>query len=254
VSVLTTPGKHVGGLLGTRESAHEAGYALEPAAEWLRTEDFAWDATTLLQASLMQAVTSAPVPGDPSGSDGRLVAIVQTPGLVLTWDPPTNVAACDPPATAGTTTESVCALVAPTALWHRGDGQAFAARAELPVWLSALAQRHEPDAVATIPDLLALARGLARRGFEPTVLEGVTELDDGVRVVGRAGEDAVVAVGIAPRSPWVFPYSDGAPWDLVDGPRVVALAPGSAVKLRAANRVPSPVDLRRTIVFRHAVH
>jgi hypothetical protein len=82
------------------------------------------------------------------------------------------------------------------------------------------------------------------------VLEGVTELDEGVRVVGRAGEDEVVAVGLGPKPPWVFPYTDGIPWDLGDPPRVVELQPGLAVKLASSPRQSAPIEKRRTVVFR----
>jgi hypothetical protein len=86
------------------------------------------------------------------------------------------------------------------------------------------------------------------------VLEGVTELADGVRVTGRAGEDAVVAVGIVPKPPWVFPYTDAVPWDLGDAPRVVELRPGATVKLISSPPPNAPLDKRRTIVFRRAAH
>ena len=115
-----------------------------------------------------------------------------------------------------------------------------------------LEAHSEPDAAACISELLALTRRLTRDGFEPTVLEGVTELPDGIRVVGRAGEDAIVAVGLAPKSPWAIPYTDGVPWDLGDAPRIVALQPGLAVKLGSSPPPSAPLDKRRTVVFRHA--
>ena len=73
-----------------------------------------------------------------------------------------------------------------------------------------------------------------------------------MRVVGRAGEDAIVAVGLGPKPPWAFPYSDAVPWDLGDEPRVVALQPGLAVKLTSTPPPNAPIEKRRTIVFRHA--
>ena len=84
------------------------------------------------------------------------------------------------------------------------------------------------------PSASLLARRLLRDGFEATVFEGVTELPEGVRVVGRAHEDAIVAVGLLPKAPWAVPYSDATPWDLGDTPRVISLDPGLAVKLVAA--------------------
>jgi hypothetical protein len=117
-----------------------------------------------------------------------------------------------------------------------------------------LEPHHEPDAIARVPELVTLARRLARAAFQPTLLEGVTELPDGVRVVGRAGEDAIVAMGLGPRAPWVFPYTDGLPWDLGDSPRVVALQPGAAVKLASSPPSNAPIEKRRTIVFRRIAH
>jgi hypothetical protein len=146
----------------------------------------------------------------------------------------------------------VCAVAAPVSWWRKTDAPAAFAQAPLPFWLSLLDSHHEPDAIARIPELLALARRLLHAGFEPTVLEGVTELNEGVRVVGRAGEDQVVAVGLGPKPPWVFPYTDGLAWDLGDPPRIVALQPGLAVKLASSPPPNAPLEKRRTIVFRHA--
>jgi hypothetical protein len=138
--------------------------------------------------------------------------------------------------------------------WRRNDGVASAARAKWPLWLSWLEPHHEPDAVARIPELLTLARRLARDGFEPTEFESVTELADGVRVVGRAGEDAIVAVGLVGKPPWVFPYTDGIAWDLGDAPKIVPLKPGASVKLAASPPPNVTPDKRRTVVFRRPMH
>jgi hypothetical protein len=70
-------------------------------------------------------------------------------------------------------------------------------------------------------------------------------------VVGRAGEDAVVAVGLVPARPWVLPYTDRIPWDLGDAPRVVKVSPGDTVKLTASPIPALPLSARRTVVFRH---
>ena len=126
------------------------------------------------------------------------------------------------------------------------------ARAPYPFWLSTFEAHREPDATARVVELLSLARRLTRDGFEPTVLQGVTELANGIRVVGRAGEDAIVAVGVGSKPPWVFPYTDGVPWDLGDNPRVTPLQPGASVTLSASPAPNIPVDQRRTIVFRRA--
>jgi hypothetical protein len=255
VLVLAAPAVRVGGLLGVRECADAAGLPVAPEATWLRDDDLGWDAEALLRASALPGVTSAPLPGEPGAPDARVTALVSSRPARVASAPATVTVACDPPPSAAAVVhESVCAASAPLAWWRVGDAAAAAARAPLPFWLSALEPHHEADAIARVPELVALARRLGRAGFEPTLLEGVTELPDGVRIVGRAAEDAVVAVGIAPRQPWVFPYSDGVPWDLGDAPRVIALQPGASVKLVASPAPNAPLEKRRTIVFRRAAH
>jgi hypothetical protein len=254
VMVLSAPAPRVGGLLGTVDCARDAGYSVATSARWLAEADAAWDAAAILRASALVGVTSGPLPETPGARDTRVAALVVPHGRAA-WDPPDATRACLPPPGDGTTfDESVCVFASPVALWKRVDSSGASARAPLPVWLSSLATRDEPDAIARIPELLALARQLSRMGFEPTVLEGVTELKDGVRVVGRAGEDAVVAVGLAPKRPWVFPYTDKVPWDLGDAARVVPLSPGTTVTLTTSPAPEVPVDRRRTVIFRHAVH
>jgi hypothetical protein len=252
VAVLSVPAARIGGILGMRESAEAAGLTLPPEATWLRGEDLAWDAGSLLRASGGTDVTAGPLAGEPGPPDARVIAL----SLAISPDPsvvsePSGVAvACDPPRAPGVQ-QTVCAQAAPVSWFKKKDeGLAGAARASLPVWLSTLQGRKEVDAMARIPELLALTRRLARRGFEATALEGVTELPDGVRVVGRAGEDAVVAVGLVPRPPWVLPYTDGVPWDLGDEPRVVAVKPGDDVKLTMSPLPNAPLNTRRTVVFR----
>ena len=254
IVVLSAPAKRLGGLLGASECAHDAGYTVAPAATWLPQEDGAWDAADILRASALDGVASGPVAAAPGSKDVRLAAFVYSPPARVAWDPPTESSSCQP-ALGGTSSieQSVCAFAAPVSVWRPGDGSVAFARASVPVWLSSLGARSEPDAVARMPELLALARQLTREGFEPTVLEGVTELRDGVRVVGRAGEDAVVAVGLAPKPPWVFPYTDSIPWDLGDSPRVLSLQPGTAVTLKSSPAPDVPLDRRRTVVFRRAI-
>ncbi len=253
--VLSAPAVHLGGLLGAREGARDAGYTVSHEASWLSATDQGWEATSILRASSVTEITTGPVSTTPGATDARVAAIVASPGAAVTWDPSLAAVACDPPLAApgGRMSESVCVPTIASTLWQKGDAPSFAARGATPVWMATLAQRHEPDAVALLPELLALARRLSREGFEPTTFEGVTELTSGVRVVGRAGEDAVVAVGLVPNPPWVQPYSDGPPWDLGDTPRVVPLQPGAAVMLGAAARASTPIDKRRTVVFRHSI-
>jgi hypothetical protein len=248
-AMLSVPATRIGGLLGLRELAESAGLALPAPSTWLRPGDRAWDATVLLQASGATDVVSAPLRVDPEAPDPRVVALSLAPEAAAISEPAGVVIACDPPLAqaAGAT---VCAHSAPVSWFNRSDAAAGAARGSLPVWLTILEGHRELDAVARIPEILALTRRLAREGFEPTALEAVTELPDGVRVTGRAGEDAVVALGLVPKPPWVLPYTDGIPWDLGDAPREVPLKPGDSVKLATSPPPDAPLATRRTVVFR----
>jgi hypothetical protein len=253
VIILSGPAARLGGVLGARECAETAGVHLASDAIWLRDEDLAWDATSVLQASGLSGITSAELPAAPAAATSDVMALALSPSARVASEPASATVACDPPLRSPPDQRaSVCVAAAPVSFWRTTDARTAAAHAPLPLWLSLLASHHEPDAVARLPELLTLVRRLVREGFEPTVLEGVTELQDGVRVVGRAGEDQIVAVGLGPRPPWVFPYTDGVPWDLGDAPRVITLQPGSAVKLASTPPSNAPLEKRRTIVFRHA--
>ncbi|MGH7285306.1 MAG: hypothetical protein ACRELY_27600, partial [Polyangiaceae bacterium] len=75
-------------------------------------------------------------------------------------------------------------------------------------------------------------------------------------VLGRAGEDSIVAVGAAPQAPWLVPYTDGAAWSIDGEPRVIPLAPGVRITLKpsvGSAGFNGGLESRRTIVFRHAV-
>ncbi len=256
VAVLKAPALRIGGLLGARECAESVGVTIAPEATWLGAADLPWDAEVLLRASGLSDVTSSPLRVEPGPPDARVVGLALAPDAGVVSEPEGVVIACDPPLAAGAR-ESLCAHSAPVSWFNKKDAPAGSARGSLPVWLSPLEGRREIDAVARIPELLALTRRLARDGFEPTSLEGVTELPDGVRIVGRAGEDAVVAVGLEPKPPWALPYFEavkgGVPWDLGDAPGEVALKPGDAVKLTSSPPSTAPLAARRTVVFRHAV-
>jgi hypothetical protein len=253
VVVLSAPAPRIGGLLGARECADVAGIPIASSAAWMGEDDLAWDAAALLRASALGDVAVAPLPAVPGVPDRRVASLVLSQSATVASDPANVAVACDPPldVNAGSR-ETVCAHAAPVAWWRKGEAPAFAARASLPQWLSVLETHAEPDAIARIPELLSLARRLKRDGFEPTTLEGVSELPDGVRVMGRAGEDAIVAVGVGPKAPWTFPYTDHVPWDLGDSPVAVAVKPGESVKLTASPAPNAPADKRRTVIFRHA--
>jgi hypothetical protein len=122
-----------------------------------------------------------------------------------------------------------------------------------PFWLAALDDDLDKDALQAELKLLALARRLTSERFEVTMFTGVSELSTGrIAVLGRARDDAVVAVEIAKAPPWVMTYSDAAPWTLDGEPREVPLAPGARVTLTATPRPDTDTKQRRTIVFRRA--
>src|SRR5262249_41747442 len=151
----------------------------------------------------------APVAIEPGPKDARIVALVLSPSAAVAYEPAAAPAACDPAASdEHALRELLCFSATPVAWWRRNHAPASVPRASIPFWLSMLESRREPDVLARIPALLALARRLNRVGFEATTLEGVTEVPGGVRIAGRADEDAIVAVGLGPNSPWVFPYTD----------------------------------------------
>jgi hypothetical protein len=108
----------------------------------------------------------------------------------------------------------------------------------------------DPELTKSLVALLILARRLRGDGFEPTTLAGVVEEPSGVSVIGRAGDDAVVAVGLGPTPPYVFPYSDAQEWQLAGEPRVVDLKPGERAVLSSVQPPAAAKELRRTVVFR----
>lgn len=250
--VLSVPSARIGGLLGTEETLALADVHVAPGATWLRDADLGWEATVVLRASALAGVKTADLPAEPGPASIEVTALARSGGTQVATEPAGAVVACDPALDVTDERSIVCASAAPVSWWRRGDAPGATARAPLPFWLSMLEPHHEPDAIARVPELLSLARLLVRQGFEPTVLEGVTELPEGVRVVGRAGEDAIVAVGLLPKAPWVVPYSDAVAWDLGDLPRIVDLQPGVAVKLVATPPPNTPPEKRRTVVFRRS--
>ncbi len=120
------------------------------------------------------------------------------------------VACATPLDVASGSRETLCALAGPRLLVAEATrpppARSLAAR-----WLSLLESHHEPDAIARVPELLALARRLAARRLRADHAGGRH------RAAGRRarrrprGEDAIVAVGLGPKPPWVYPYTDHAP-------------------------------------------
>jgi hypothetical protein len=245
VLVVAAPASRIGGLLGAREWAARAGQP-DPTT-WVNDEDLTLDAVATLRASALPDVTEGPPrPG------ARFVALSLRATGTLARDVSPSAAApeCSPSLDSGRL-ESICAQ-AGAQQWLAAAGETLGlAGAPTPFWLDALEDRVDQGALQAELKLLALARRLTSEGFEVTMFSGVTELTAGrIVVLGRARDDAVVAIEIATVAPWVMPYSDAAPWTLDGDPREVPLAPGGRVTLTASPHPEVEAKQRRTIVFR----
>lgn len=246
VEVLLVPAERAGGLVGLRELAARAGIA--PASLVVPPGDHGWDAKALLVASAfpesLVAIANAPeIPVDP---EARVVALSLDRPLGLASDAADGVYSfCDAPLDRAT---SALCVFSGANRWHGTSGGL--ARAKLPFWLFGLQRAVDPAALKVEAELVALARQLRRDGFEPTTIEAVTETEAGAEVLGRADEDGVVVLALAPVSPWAFPCSDGPVWKLGGPPHVVPLAPLQRREVKAQGKLP-PRTLRRTVVFRH---
>jgi hypothetical protein len=254
VGILVAPAARIGGLLGLSEIARAAGVTLAPEAALVGGADHGWNARELLLASAIPEtlISLANAPDLGTDPEARIIALsVDKPGT-LTSDSPDGVFSfCAPPI--DRSTGSLC-VFSGAQKWRLDGAQAAGlARAKLPFWLFALQSVSEPAGLKVETELIALARRLRRDGFEPTTIEAVTEVDKGAEVLGRANEDAMVVVGLAPTDPWVFPYSDGAPWTLGGEPRVVPIKPLERITVTTTARLPAKAT-RRTIVFRRQKH
>ncbi len=255
VTVARTQAARIAGLLGLKERV-QRGAIFSPFTAWVAAEDLAWDAVQTLRGS---AVSDADVAlqgtetESKAGGDPRLVAVSILQGGSFVADRRGDVPYfCHPKPDSGAL-ETLCAQLRPQTWRQTGAlGSVGLAQAPLPFWLTVFAEVKEPELVKSLVALLILARRLQGDGFEPTTLAGVAEEQSGVSVTGRGGDDAVVAVGLGPKAPWVFPYSDGDEWQLAGEPRVVELKPGERAVLSSVQPPTVPKEQRRTVVFRRA--
>ena len=257
LAVLTVPAARVGGLSGLREAAEDAGMPLQAAT--VPARDRGWSAKQLLLASAIPEtlITVSNAPDLGVDAEARIIALSMEKPNALVPDTPADVFSfCDPPLT--TALATVCVFSGPQK-W-RVDGanvDGGVARAKLPFWLFGLQGVSEPAALKVETTLVTLARRLRREGFEPTTIDAVTELDKGAEVLGRAGEDAMVVVGLAQAAPWAFPYTDGPAWTIEGEPRVIPIKPLERVTVStttpAAARTLPPKAGRRTVVFRRQI-
>jgi hypothetical protein len=256
VTIARAQASRVGGLLGLKERVQRKA-AFLPFTAWVGAEELAWDAVQALRGSAVGEATialSGTETESRAGGDPRIVAISLLQGGSFVSDRRGDVPYfCHPRAETGAL-EMLCAQLAPQTWRQTGAlGSVGIAQAPLPFWLTIFAEVKDPELAKSLVALLILARRLHGDGFEPTTLVGVVEEASGVNVTGRGGDDAVVAVGLGPKAPWVFPYSDGQEWQLAGEPRVVELKPGERVVLSSVQTPTVPKEQRRTVVFRRAV-
>lgn len=254
VTVLAAPAADLGGHSGVRDAARASGITL--ASLTIPAGDRSWDAKQLLVASQVPEaiIGTASTPDVPLEADARVVALsFETPGALVPELGDDVYSFCEP-ALDERSTHALCIFSGPQR-WRPAGAEAVGglARSKLPAWLFTMRGASDPVALKAMTQLLGLARRLGREGFSPTTLEALTELPNGVEVMGRAGEDAVVAVGVAPSPPWVFPFTDGAPWTLDDAPRVVPLKTLAKVTLTTTQKPLPAKETRRTVVFRRVV-
>jgi hypothetical protein len=252
VRVVTIASARIGGMLGVRDALERA--RLTDAAEWVAPSARGDEAADALRASLMTDIVVAPDGIAPKGTsnDRRIVSVSREATTELAIDAPAGgYYLCTPPLDPGVT-NAVCVESAPHEWRARGGAKIGIAYAPAPFWLASFSTIDAPAALSGALDLVMLARRLAPLGFQPTILGGATETARGVDVLGRVGEDAIVAVGLQPRAPWLLAYTDGPRWDVSDTPRIIPLAPLTRISLTSTPPPASSKGERRTVVFRRA--
>jgi hypothetical protein len=252
VEVIAIPAANVGGMLGVREIAKKAGIAL--AFTGVAATDHAWNAKALLLSSSVpeNIIKTASTPEIAPDPDARLVAISFGTPNALTSESKEEVFSYCEPSIGDATREALC-IFSGEQRWKPTGAEAVGAvaRSKLPFWLFGLAGVSDPVALKAGISLAALARRLKHDGFEPTTIEALTELPNGVDVLGRTGEDAIVAVGVMGAPPYVVPYAEGgAAWSIDGEPPLVILKPLEKRTLTTSLKLAAPKERRRSVVFR----
>jgi hypothetical protein len=220
---------------------------------WVDPTELEWDAELTLRA-----VRAAPTRTSEWGSKVKLsddarVFLFSIEGGTASEPPATSTgeAACDRGDDKSPTLFCVQTSRQP---WREPETKlrSAVAHAPLPVWLKPLTDLPGHEASAAALALASLAHDLVGAGFEPTPLESVTETRTGADVLGRAGEDAIVAVTVQPVPPHLLTLSDGPAWAIDGTPRVIPLSPGRRISLKSRPAPSGEESARRTIVFRHA--
>lgn len=234
VSLFAIPLDRSGGLVGLREAADRAGFAI---AAWTPPDDRELDARTTLTASGLPPDDAAPFHAADEGAP-VFVAISTGPEATFAANDVRPGASCLPMPAIGMT-QAACIEARPGTLAATGLPAARAA-ARKPFWLS-VSSTSPDEQIRRALELFAFSRRMRRLGFEMTSVVGVERTPDGASVTGRSGEKEIVAAAVADASPWFFPLTDGDPWDMDGEPRIVAVRPGESVNLVPA-AAPSGAD------------
>lgn len=237
-----------GGTLGLRELAGHAGLGDVPL--WVSPGERGWDASAPLLASGVAPVDITLPTDDRPVLHTRVVSLTLVGGHVKPKPDEIDRYACAPslePSLPG----ALCVQSTPLG-WETAPGErAGIAESPLPFWMDLMTRVEDRAGLAAELQLLALSRKLSRQHYEATAREGVLEERDGIEVVGREGDDRIIALGILATAPWVLPYTDGPPWTLTGDPYPVDIASGNHLHLVTVPKVAVPPDVRRTVVFRH---
>lgn len=260
VTVIAAPAAQIGGTVGLEEILEPARLKIGAKAIAVPPADHAWNAKQLLVASAVPegVVTMATAPNIPADNDARLASVSFGGPNALVAVPAEEVFSFCEPILSDTSLDAMCVFTGPHA-WKISSSESVAgvARAKLPFWLFGLQEAKEPAAMKVAADVVTFTRRMKRLGFEPTAMEAMTETPNGVDVLGRANEDAVIAFGLAPAPPWIFPYADDAKaaWSITAGePRIVPVKVLEKVKLvsTAKGTLPSK-ETRRSVIYRRQV-
>jgi len=251
--VLRVSAARVGGLMGLRETAEHAGLeGTELVVDGALAVD---EAVAMLVASGVteSTIVKGTERGLPDTPERKLVAVVSRPGgAAEPAGTPAVPMACWPPIDqAGSLSPRACvqAKAQPWRVTGLTDGVVTAA-ADLPFWLLVLSETAEPDALAATAGVLAIARHLTLRGFEPTTTAGVQYTFYGARVGGVVGKKEFVAFAVSKSKPWIHPLGVGRPWTFTELPPITPLAPAASVEVRAAGSLGTDPGSRRVVVWR----
>ena len=206
--LLFAPAARVGGLWGVREAAEKS--KIRVSAMSVPAADRNWIAKQLLVASMIpESLITLGTEDTEKDKDARIAVLSVEKAGTLVSDAPEGVFSfCDPPL--NTTTAALCVFSGPQRWRIEGaDSVAGLARSKTPFWLFGLQNVGEPDALKRETQMITLARALHRSGYEPTTIEAITETDKGAEVLGRANEDSIVAVMLAPVGP-LLPLVDSS--------------------------------------------